>query len=162
MKTIKNLLSTTLLIMITMNLYSQTNNKNLFKNHPSHTPPAIFIASMPPCLIGVANQYGNDLGISKNTLQKAKEFIAEAKAEVPKLKKQIRTLEISILKASQEERYNDYEKLLHELSNLKIKASLFHESLVKRARKEFDKNDIKKLDQFIFDNKDEFLKGFKL
>ena len=66
------------------------------------------------------------------------------------------------MQASKEERYDDYKKLLYKISELKIKASLFHEDLVKRARKVFDKEDVKKLDKFIIANQEIFLKAVKL
>ena len=142
--------------------FSQTKEDTFFNENPPHTPPAIFAASMPPCLIGVANQYGDHIGVSKSTLNKVKDFIEEAHRKVPDFKKQVRTLEIALMNASIEERYADYEKLLHELGAIKIKASLFHEDLVKRARKVFSKNDIKKLDDFISANQEVFLKLYKL
>ena len=143
-------------------MFSQTKSDAFFKEKPPHKPPAIFAASMPPCLIGVANQYGTDIGLSKGTQEKAREFIKEAHSKVPAIKKQVRNLEIALIKASREEHYDDYEKLLKELSSLKIKASLFHEGLVKRARKVFDRKDVKKLDDFISANKEAFLKAYKL
>lgn len=158
----KNIFSTLLFFCIVAVGFSQTKESTFFKENPPHQPPAIFAASMPPCLIGVANQYGTHIGVNKNTLAKAKEFIKEAHRKVPAFKKQTRTLEIALMQASKEERYDDYEKLLHKISDLKIKASLFHEDLVKRGRKIFDKEDIKKLDDFIITNKDEFLKTVKL
>lgn len=158
----KHLFSIVLVFVIVGTGFSQIKNDTFFKEKPPHTPPAIFIASMPPCLIGVANQYGFDLGVSNSTLEKAKEFIEEAHKKVPTYKKQVRELEIALMKASKEERYADYEKLLGELGALKIKASLFHEQLVKRARKVFDKEDIKILDDFIITNQEIFLKAYKL
>ena len=135
---------------------------SVFEGNPPSLPPAIFEASMPPCLIGVASQYGENIGVSNETLEKASAFIKEAHKEVPKYKKQVRELELQLMKASKEERYDDYEKLLHQLSDVKIKASLFHEGLVKRARKEFKKEDIQKLDDFIQKNQDIFLGSVKL
>ena len=158
----KHLFSTLWFFFIVGVGFSQTKDNTFFKENPPHQPPAIFAASMPPCLIGVANQYGTDIGVSKSTLEKAEQFIKEAHSKVPTFKKQVRTLEISLMKASKEERYDDYEKLLNELSTLKIKASLFHEGLVKKARKVFEKEDVKKLDDFITANKDAFLKASKL
>ena len=158
----KKIFSTLLLFCIVTIGFSQTKDNTFFKENPPHQPPAIFVASMPPCLIGVANQYGTHIGVHKSTLEKAKEFIKEAHSKVPAFKKQTRTLEIALMQASKEERYDDYEKLLHKISDLKIKASLFHEDLVKKARKVFDKEDIKKLDDFIIANKDAFLKTVKL
>ncbi|MFV0571253.1 MAG: hypothetical protein ACK5M1_02330 [Xanthomarina gelatinilytica] len=157
-----HLLSILLVFTIVGTGFSQTKDNTFFKENPPNTPPAIFMASMPPCLIGVANQYGTDLGVSKSTLEKAKEFIEEAHKKVPTFKNQVRELEIALMKASKEERYDDYEKLLNELSAAKIKASLFHESLVKRARQVFDKEDIKILDDFIITNQEIFLKVYKL
>lgn len=158
----KHLFSTILFFFIVTIGFSQSKDAPFFKENPPHSPPAIFAARMPPCLIGVANQYGTYIGVSINTLEKAEEFIKEAHSKVPAIKKQVRELEIALMQASKEERYDDYEKLLHKISDLKIKASLFHEDLVKRARKVFDEEDIKKLDDFINANQDEFLKTYKL
>ena len=64
--------------------------------------------------------------------------------------------------ASKEERYKDYENLLREISALKVKASIFHERLVKKARRVFDKKDVEKIDNFIINNKEAFLKAARL
>lgn len=141
--------------------YSQQKN-NLFKENPPSLPPAIFQASMPPCLIGVAYQYGNEIGVTDDTMKKANDFIKEAHKEVPNFKKRVKELELQLMKASKEERYEDYEKLLHKLSEVKIEASLFHEGLVKRAREGFNPKDVKKLDDFIITNQDVFLESVKL
>ncbi len=159
MKT-KNLILILLLLIFGAG-FSQS-NENIFKDNPPGTSPAIFLASMPPCLIGVAHQYGSKIGISKKTLNMTDGFIKEALKKVPELKNEVRELELKIMKASKEERYKDYEKLLHQLANVKIKASLFHEGLVKRARKKFSKTDVEKLDVFILNNKEVFFKTVKL
>ena len=158
----KNTFNTLLFFCMLTLGFSQTKDNSFFKENPPHRPPAIFTASMPPCLIGVANQYGVHIGVRKNTLEKAKEFIKEAHSKIPLFKKQIRSFEIELMRASREEHYDDYKKLLHKISELKIKASLFHEDLVKRARKVFDKEDVKKLDEFIITNQEIFLKAVKL
>jgi len=158
----KHSISTALAFFMMMTALCQTKDSTLFKKDPPNRSPAIFAASMPPCLIGIANQYGEYIGVSDNTLEKAKEFITEALAKVPDFKNQIREMEIQLMLASKEERYEDYEKLLHKISDLKIEASLFHEELVKRARKVFDKKDVLKLDGFINSNQDVFLKAVKL
>lgn len=156
-----NFLTAILLLLIVSLGYAQE-NKEIFKNNPPNTPPAIFVASMPPCIIGVANQYGAQIGISKTTIKKTEGYIEEAMQKVPEFKKQVTAIEIEIMEASKNEDYKKYEELLHKLGDLKIKASLFHEELVKRARKDFDKEDIKKLDTFINTHKEEFLKAAKL
>ena len=143
-------------------VFSQTEKPSLFIKNPPQQSPAIFIASMPPCLIGVAMQYGSDIGIGKNTLKQCAVLIAEAHKKVPAIKKEIKALEIQIMIASKEERYADYKTLLTQLSQLKIDASLFHEALVKKARQVFDPKDLQKIDAFIVKNQDEFLKAVKL
>lgn len=156
-----NFLTAILLLLIVSLGYTQE-NKEIFKNNPPNTPPAIFMSSMPPCIIGVANQYGAQIGISKSTIKKTEAYIKEAMQRVPEFKKQVTVIEMQLLEASKKEDYKKYEELLHKLGDLKIKASLFHEELVKRARKDFDKEDIKKLDTFISTHKEEFLKAVKL
>lgn len=158
----KYIFSIALISLIISTGFSQTKESTLFKENPPHQTPAIFAASMPPCLIGVANQYGEYIGVNKETIKKTKEFITEARAKVPEFKKTIRKLEIQLMLASKGELYEDYKKLLHKISEVKIEASLFHEGLVKRARKVFDKDDVKKLDEFIISNQEVFLKAVKL
>lgn len=157
----KNTLTVLLLFFAAANVFPQASDKKLFEENPPHKVPAILLSSM-PCFIGLANQYGDYLGISEGTLKKVKGFISEAQAKVPGFKKQIRELEMSLMMASKEERYGDYEKLLQGLGTLKTEASLFHEELVKRARRVFDKRDVEKLDAFIMANQEVFLGASKL
>ncbi|PIE99942.1 MAG: hypothetical protein CR994_08090 [Maribacter sp.] len=159
MKAILNILFALFLMNISL---GQTSQEKIFEDNPPHQPPAIFAASMPPCLIGVANQYGEVLGVSELTLKEAKAFITEVHAKVPEFKQRVRKLELQLVQASKDEKYDVYEKLLRELSEVKIEASLFHESLVKRARKKFMPKDVGILDRFIVNNQEEFMKGPKL
>ena len=158
----KTLLNTLLIVCLTVSAFAQTKMEVSFEENPPNQPPAIFAATMPPCLIGVAHQYGELIGISTASLQQAEQFISEAHKKVPEFKKKVSALEIALMNASREERYEDYEKLLKTLSDVKIEASLFHEGLVKRARKVFAKDDIQKLDDFIFSNHEVFLASYKL
>ena len=158
----KKLLNTLLMICLATVILAQTNENISFEKTPPNRPPAIFASSMPPCLIGVAQQYGTSLGISTETLKQAEEFISEAHLRVHGFKKKVKDLELDLMKVSMEERYKDYEKLLRKLSDVKIEASLFHENLVKRARKTFKEEDVQKLDDLIFSNHEVFLASFKL
>ena len=150
------------MLCLTITVMAQSNSKISFKENPPNQPPAIFAATMPPCIIGVAHQYGKSLGISKATLHKAKGIIKEAHQKVPEFKSKVRILEIALMNASKEGRYKDYKRLLKKLSKVKIEASLFHESLVEKARKTFAKTDVKKIDQFIEKNMEIFLAANKL
>lgn len=158
----KKVLSILLLFCLTTSVMAQPKREVSFDENPPNQPPAIFAATMPPCLIGVAHQYGESLGISALTLKEAENFINEAHQKVPEFKKKVKALEIDIMNASREERYEDYEKLLKTLSEVKIEASLFHEGLVKRAREVFAEEDVQKLDDFIFSHQDVFLAAHKL
>lgn len=151
-----------MILSLTVAVMAQSKEAVSFDENPPVQPPAIFVATMPPCLISVANQYGKSLNISEATLKKAQNFITEAHQKVPDFKNQVRKLEIDIMIASRKERYKDYEMLLKKLSEVKIEASLFHEGLVKRARKTFSKEDVEKLDKFIRENQKVFLAANKL
>lgn len=140
----------------------ETNHAQMIASNPPNKPPAIFAASMPPCIIGIAHQYGDELGISDKTKATTEALIDEANEEVPAIIDRVRELELKLMQASKEERYADYETYLRELSEVKVKASLFHEELVKKARKSYDADDINKLDHFISENKEVFLKQSKL
>lgn len=153
---------TAILFLLTVSLGCKQEQNEIFKNNPPNTPPAIFMASMPPCIVGVAKQYGAQIGVSETTIKKTDVYIKEATQKVPEFKKQVTAIEIDLIEASKNEDYKKYEELLHKLGDLKIKASLFHEELVKRARKDFDKEDIKIIDEFIEKNRAEFLKAAKL
>ena len=150
-------------LLLTIGLIHFTHAQNtrpLFE--PPHTPPAIFMSSMPPCIVGVALQYGEDIGLSAECLNLSKEYLSEAMEKVPNYIQRVRTLELKVMKASQNEDYERYEKLLNQLSALKIEASLFHEELVKKARQSMPAKDISKIDAFIRENHEEFLKTVKL
>ncbi|MEM8928496.1 MAG: hypothetical protein AAGC45_09845 [Bacteroidota bacterium] len=159
MKTILTLL---LGCLVVIPVFGQDEMHPIFENNPPHQPPAIFAASMPPCLIGVANQYGEELGVSEATLIASKAFIKEAYSKVPEFKKKVRDLELQLMKASKEERYDDYERLLRKLASVKIKASLFHEGLVKRARKKYTTEDVRILNRFIANHQNVFFGAVKL
>lgn len=147
---------------LTVAAMAQSKEAVLLDENPPIQPPAIFVATMPPCLISVANQYGTFLGISEATLNKAQDFIKEAHQKVPEFKNQVRKIEIDLMVASMKERYEDYEGLLKKLGEVKIEASLFHEGLVKRARKTFSEQDIERLDEFIAENQEVFLSANRL
>lgn len=144
--------------LFTSMLYAQTKN-NIFKDNKPERANAIFVADMPPCIIGVTLKYGKDIGVSDDTVEKAGKIVAIAKAKVPYFKKELRALDIELTEASLNEDYEQYNKILREIADLKIKASLFHEELVKQAHKEFAKEDVAKLVNFIRENQDEFLKA---
>lgn len=150
-------------LLLTLGLIQFANAQNtrpIFE--PPHTPPAIFMSSMPPCIVGVALQYGEDIGLSAECLNLSKEYLSKAMEKVPNYIQRVRTLELEIMKASQNEDYERYEKLLNQLGALKIEASLFHEDLVKKARNTMPASDIYKIDAFIRENQEEFLKTVKL
>lgn len=158
----KNLILIVSLFTMGSNIFCQNTENSIFDDNPPHQTPAIFAASLPPCIVGVANQYGEHLNVTETTLEETKALITEAHKRVPEFKNRVKTLELAILNASQEERYDDYERLIKELAAVKVEASLFHEGLVKKARKNFDAKDVEKLDAFIQDNKEVFLTAVKL
>ena len=83
----KNLIVICSFLLVSTFAFSQAENSDFFKNNPPSQRPPIFAASMPPCLIGVAKQYGSHLKLKKSTLKKVDEIIAEAHKEVPHYKK---------------------------------------------------------------------------
>lgn len=150
------------MLSFTLTILAQTDTETLFQEKPPIKRPAIFVASMPPCIAGVAYQYGEGWNVSEATLEEVRKIMKEAHQKVPTYKSEVRALEIDLMNASTEERYEDYERLLRALSELKIEASLFHEELVKKARKTFSKQDLIILDKFILDNQEVFLAANKL
>ncbi len=159
------------LMLITIGMNAQQEKKeNLWVKKPLERSP-IFASYMPVCVVEVTLEYGKELGLSAKSFEVAHSILGEAKKQVPTFKKKVRELELELLKASQEERYEDFERVLDEIVLQKKKdeivlqkknAVLFLQKLIKKARKEYPKADMKKIDTFVEDNKEIYLQTMGL
>ncbi len=154
------ILSFLMLLTIGMNAL-QEKNENLWVKKPLERSP-IFASYMPVCVVEVTLEYGKELGLSEQSFEVAHKILAEAKKQVPVFKKKLRELELELLKASQEERDADFERILDEIVVQKKNAVLFLQKLMKKARKEYPKADMKKIDTFVEKNKEIYLQTMGL
>ncbi len=158
----KKLTILSLLILMIMGVSAQKNNKaNLWQKKPIERSP-IFGSHMPVCVVEVTLEYGKELGLSQKSFEIAHTILKEAKKQVPIFKKNLRALELELQKASREQKDADFERILDEILLQKKNAVVFLQTLIKKARKEYPKEDMKKIDTFVEENKEIYLETIGL